>query len=168
MPEDGDARMDPHEYLNEVDEDSHEEDGEGGEVLELKAELLQEQEEEGRDWWHQPTGDVRVEEDDLPRDQVVEGARACPDLPGELRRGPPQKAAHRVELILALKAAGLMKRRHGCSCCGRVERIAKMQEEDETPGAKCRSQMCEWRRKGVAASGERKYEKIADPCGASL
>jgi hypothetical protein len=33
----------------------------GGEVLELKAELLQEQEEEGGDWRHQPAGDIRVE-----------------------------------------------------------------------------------------------------------
>jgi hypothetical protein len=89
----------------------------GGEVLELKAELLQEQEEEGGDWWHQPIGDVRVEEDELPRDQVVEGARAYLDLPGELRRGPPQEAAHRVKLALVLKAAGLTKQRHGGGCC---------------------------------------------------
>jgi hypothetical protein len=53
----------------------------GGEVLELKAELLQEQEEEGGDWWHQPAGDVRIEEDELPRDQVIEGARACRIFP---------------------------------------------------------------------------------------
>jgi hypothetical protein len=100
-----------------VDEDGHEEDGVGGEVLELKAELLQEQEEEGGDWWHQPAGDVRVEEDKLPRDQVIEGARACPDLPNELWRGPPQEAAHRVKLALTLKAAGLTKRIHGGGCC---------------------------------------------------
>jgi hypothetical protein len=43
-----------------------------------------------------------------------------------------------------------------------------MQEEDDTPGAKSRSQMCEWRRRGAAASRESKYEKIADPYGASL
>jgi hypothetical protein len=45
---------------------------------------------------------------------------------------------------------------------------ARMQEEDEMPGAKSRSQKCEWRRRGAAASGEGKYEKIADPCGACL
>jgi hypothetical protein len=61
----------------------------GGEVLKLKAELLQEQEEEGRDRRHQPAHDVRVEEDELPRDQVVEGSQACLDLPDELRCGPP-------------------------------------------------------------------------------
>jgi hypothetical protein len=113
MPEDGDTGTDPHEHLHEVGEDGHEEDEVGGEVLELKTELLQEQKEEGGDWWRQPAGDVRVEEDELPRDQVIEGARAFPDLPGELRRGPTQMAAHRVELILALEAVGLAKRGHG-------------------------------------------------------
>jgi hypothetical protein len=43
--------MDPHEHLHEVDEYGHEEDGVGGEVLELKTELLQEQKEEGGDRW---------------------------------------------------------------------------------------------------------------------
>jgi hypothetical protein len=107
-----------------------------GEVLELKAELLQEQEEEGGDWWHQPAGDVRIEKDELPSDQVIEGARACPDLPGELQRGPPQEAAHRVKLALALKAAGMTKRRHGCGCyvCGGLD--CKEAEGEETPGAK--------------------------------
>jgi hypothetical protein len=37
-----------------VGEDHHEEDGVGGEVLKLEAELLQEQEEEGGDRRHQP------------------------------------------------------------------------------------------------------------------
>jgi hypothetical protein len=46
--------------------------------------------------------------------------------------------------------------------------IARMLEEDESLGAKCRSQMCEWRRRGTAASGEGKYEKIADLCSACL
>jgi hypothetical protein len=49
VPEDGDAGTDPHEHLHEVDEDGHEEDGVGGEVLELKTKLLQEQKEEGGD-----------------------------------------------------------------------------------------------------------------------
>jgi hypothetical protein len=95
-----------------VGEDGHEEDGVRGEVLELKTELLQKQKEEGGDRRHQPAGDVRVEEDELPRDQVVEGARAYPDLPGELRCSPPQEVAHRVQLFLALEAAGMSKRRH--------------------------------------------------------
>jgi hypothetical protein len=40
----------------------------GGEVLELKTELLQEQKEEGGDRRHQPAGDVCIEEDELPCD----------------------------------------------------------------------------------------------------
>jgi hypothetical protein len=146
----------------------HEEDGVGGEVLELKAELLQEQEEEGGDWWHQPAGDVRIEEDELPRDQVVEGARACPDLPGELQCGPPQEAAHRVELFVALEAAGMAKKRHGGDCCGCEGKDCRMQEEEEMPGAKSRSQKYEWRQRGVATSREGKCKKVADPCGACL
>jgi hypothetical protein len=47
-------------------------------------------------------------------------------------------------------------------------RIAKVQEEEETPGAKGRSQKYKWRRRGVAESREGKYEKIADPYGACL
>jgi hypothetical protein len=118
MPEDGDAGPHPHEHLHEVGKDGHEEDRVGGEVLELKTELLQEQKEEGGDRGRQPSGDVRVEEDELPRDEVVEGARACLDLTGELWRGPPQEAAHRVELFLALEVAGMAKRRHGGDSCG--------------------------------------------------
>jgi hypothetical protein len=38
--EDGDAGANPHEHLHEVDEHLHEEDGVGGEVLQLKPELL--------------------------------------------------------------------------------------------------------------------------------
>jgi hypothetical protein len=111
--------MDPHEHLHEVGEDGHEEDRVGGAVLELNIELLQEQKEEGGDRRRQPAGGVRVEEDELPRDQVVEGARGCPDLPRELRRGPSMEAAHRVELFLVLKVAGMAKRRHGGDCCSR-------------------------------------------------
>jgi hypothetical protein len=79
----------PHEHVHEMGKDRHEEDGVGCEVLKLKAELLQEQVEEGGDRRHQPAHGVRVEEDELPRGQVVEGDFASPDLPGELRRGPP-------------------------------------------------------------------------------
>jgi hypothetical protein len=69
-------------------EDRHEEDGVGGEMLKLKAKLLQEQEEEGGHRWHQPAHGVRIEEDELPRGQVAEGDFASPDPPDELRRGP--------------------------------------------------------------------------------
>jgi hypothetical protein len=42
MPEDGGAGADPHEHLHKMGEDRHEEDRVGGEVMKLKAELLQE------------------------------------------------------------------------------------------------------------------------------
>jgi hypothetical protein len=47
--EDDDAGADPHEHLHKVDEHEHEQDGVGGEVLQLKPELLQEQKKEGED-----------------------------------------------------------------------------------------------------------------------
>jgi hypothetical protein len=47
-------------------------------------------------------------------------------------------------------------------------RIARMQEEEGTLGAKSRSQKYKWRRRGAAAFGEGKCEKVADPCGACL
>jgi hypothetical protein len=40
-------------------------------VLELKTELLQEQEEEGGNRRGQPAGDVRVEEDELPLTRLL-------------------------------------------------------------------------------------------------
>jgi hypothetical protein len=56
-----------------VDEDRHEKDGVGGEVMKLEAELLREQEEGGGDRRHLPAHGVRVEEDELPRGKVAEG-----------------------------------------------------------------------------------------------
>jgi hypothetical protein len=47
-------------------------------------------------------------------------------------------------------------------------RIARMQEEEKTPGAKNRSQKCEWRQKGATVFGEGKCEKVADPYGTCL
>jgi hypothetical protein len=75
----------------------------GGEMMKLEAELLQEQKEEGGDRRNQPAHGVRVEEDELPRSKVVEGDFAGPNL-GVFRRGPSHKAAHQVQLGLALEA----------------------------------------------------------------
>jgi hypothetical protein len=82
-------------------------------VLELKAELLQKQEEEGGDWRNQPAHCIRVEEDELPCGKVTEVDFAGPNLPGVLRRGPSQKAAHQVQLGLTLETARKRERRHG-------------------------------------------------------
>jgi hypothetical protein len=48
--EEGSAGSHPYEHLTEVDEDGRLKDGVGRELLKLKPELLQQQQEEGRDW----------------------------------------------------------------------------------------------------------------------
>jgi hypothetical protein len=48
------------------------------------------------------------------------------------------------------------------------ERIVRKQEGKKAPGEKSKSQRCERRRKGAAASREGKCEKIANPYGACL
>jgi hypothetical protein len=113
MPEDGGAGAHPHEHLHKMGEDRHEEDGVGGEIMKLEAELLQEQEEEGGDRRNQPAHGVRVEENELPCGKVAEGDFAGPDLLRVFRRGPSHKAAHQVLLGLGLEAARKRKRRHG-------------------------------------------------------
>jgi hypothetical protein len=50
MAEEGGARRHPHKHLTQVGEDDRLEDGVGREVLKLKAEILQQQQEERRDW----------------------------------------------------------------------------------------------------------------------
>jgi hypothetical protein len=89
----------------------------GGEMMKLEAELLQGQEEEGGERRNQPAHNVRVEKDELSGGKVVEGDSAGPDLPGLRRRGPSQKAPHRVQLNLALESAWERKQRHG-ECWG--------------------------------------------------
>jgi hypothetical protein len=49
MAEEGGTERHPHEHLAQVGEDGRLEDGMGREVLKLKAELLQQQQEERRD-----------------------------------------------------------------------------------------------------------------------
>jgi hypothetical protein len=53
--------------------DRHEQDGVGGEVLKLKAKLLQEQEEEGGDRWHQPAHGVKVKRTNSPAARLLRG-----------------------------------------------------------------------------------------------
>jgi hypothetical protein len=136
MPEDSGTGTDSHEHLYKVGEDRHEEDGVGGEVLELKAELLQEQEEEGGDQRYQPAHSVRVEKDKLPCGKVAEGDFSGPNPPGVLWRGPSQKAAHQVQLALALEAAWKRERRHGDGRCDCGGWIAREQEGDEMPSTR--------------------------------
>jgi hypothetical protein len=159
MFEDGGAGAHPHEHLHEVGEDRREENGVGGEMMKLEAKLLQEQKEEGGDRRNQPAHNVRIEKDELPRGKVAEGNLAGPDLPGVRRRGPPQKAPHRVQLFLALEAARERKRSHGDFWGG----LRRCKEEK---GSRSREGMR--RRKGATASVVGKSEKVAVPFGAYL
>jgi hypothetical protein len=168
MPEDGGAGMAPHEHLHKVGEDRHEEDGVGGEVMKLEAELLQEQVEGGGDRRHQPAHGVRVEEDELPRGKITEGDFAGPNLPGVLQCGPSKKAAHQVQLGLALEAARKRERRHGDGRCDCGGWIAREQEGEEMPSARKPIAKGERRRKGTAVSTEGKSKKVAGLFGAYL
>jgi hypothetical protein len=106
VAEEGSTGPHPHEYLAEVDEDGHLEDGVGREVLELESELLQQQQEERRDRQRQPAGEVGDEEHELPSGEITKGSGAGPDPPGERRRAPSEQAAHHVECLLSLETLG--------------------------------------------------------------
>jgi hypothetical protein len=57
-------------------------------VLKLEAELLQQHQEETRDWQRQPAGDVGGDQNELPSGEVTEGDGANADPPDERRRTP--------------------------------------------------------------------------------
>jgi hypothetical protein len=81
----------PHEHLAEVGEDGRLKDGVGHEVLKLEAELLQQQQEEGRDRQCQPGG------------EIAEGRGASADPSSKRRRTPSEQVAHQVECHLGLE-----------------------------------------------------------------
>jgi hypothetical protein len=113
MSEEGGVGHHPHKHLAQVGEDGRLEDGVGGEVLKLETELLQQQQEEGRDRQCQPAGDVGGEQDKLPDDEVTKEDGASVDPPGERRRTPSKQVAHHIERHLGLEAVGLAERSHG-------------------------------------------------------
>jgi hypothetical protein len=94
VAEERSAGSHPYEHLAEVDEDGRLEDGMGREVLKLKPKLLQQQQEEWRDWQRQSAEDVGDEQNELPGDEIAEGDGAGADSSGEPRRAPPKQAAH--------------------------------------------------------------------------
>ena len=82
-------------------------------MLKLEVELLQQHQEERRDWQRQPTGDVGGEQNELPGGEVTEGDGASADPPGERRRTPSKQVAHHIECRLGLEAVRLAKQSHG-------------------------------------------------------
>jgi hypothetical protein len=90
----------PHEHLAQMGKNGRLEDGVGREALMLKAELLQQQQEERPDRQHQPTGEVGDEEHELPGGETAEERSADVDPFGERRRPPSKQVAHQVECHL--------------------------------------------------------------------
>jgi hypothetical protein len=80
-------------------------------VLKLEAEVLQQHQEERRDWQRQPVGDVGGEQNKFPGGEVTEGDGASVDPPN--RRTPSKQVAHHIERRLGLEAVRLAKRSHG-------------------------------------------------------
>jgi hypothetical protein len=103
----------PTKHFTEVDKDGQLENGVGCEVLELKPELLQQQQEEQRNRQSQPTEEIGNEEHKLPGGEVAEGGSAGLDPPGKRRRAPSKQATHCVERHLGLVAIGMNQRGHG-------------------------------------------------------
>jgi hypothetical protein len=66
----------------------------GSEVLKLELELLQQQQEEGRDWQRQPAGEAGDEEHELPDGEVTEEGGTDADPSGERQRAPTKQVAH--------------------------------------------------------------------------
>jgi hypothetical protein len=85
----------------------------GREVLKLKAELLQQQQEERRDRQRQPAGEVGDEEHELLGGEIAEGSGAGADPSGERRRAPSEQVAHQIECPLGLEMLGMNQRSHG-------------------------------------------------------
>jgi hypothetical protein len=88
LAEEGNAGCHSHEHLTEIDKDGHLEDGVGREMLELRSELLQQQQKERRNWQRQPAEEIGNEEHKLPGSEIVEGSSAGPDPLGERCRAP--------------------------------------------------------------------------------
>jgi hypothetical protein len=113
MAEEGGTGRHPHEHLTQMGEDGRLEDGVGREVLKLKAELLQQQQEERRDRQRQPAREVGDEEHELPGGEIAEGSGASVDPSSERRHAPSEQVAHQVECPLGLETLGMNQRGHG-------------------------------------------------------
>ena len=83
----------------------------GREVLELEAEIFQQQQQERGDRQPQAGGNVRDKQHKFPGAQIAEGNRTCSNPPSSILCTPPKQAAHCVQVLLSLETAGTSK---GC------------------------------------------------------
>jgi hypothetical protein len=113
LAKEGSASCHSHVRLTEMNKDGHLEDGVGREVLELEPELLQQQQEERRNWQRQSTEEIGDEEHKLPGGKIAEGNSAGLDPPGERRRAPSEHTTHRVERLLGLVVIRANQHGHG-------------------------------------------------------
>ena len=84
----------------------------GREMLELEAEILQQQQEERRNRQPHAGGNVQNKQHKFPGAQVAEGNRACSNSPGSLLWTPPKQAAHHAQFRLGLETTGMNEGRH--------------------------------------------------------
>jgi len=82
------------------------------EMLELEAEILQQQQKERGYRQPQAGGNVRDEQHKFPGAQIAGGNQACSNPPCSLLWTPPKQAAHRVQLLLGLETTGANEGRH--------------------------------------------------------
>jgi len=75
-------------------------------MLELEAEILQQQQEERRNRQPHAGGNVRNKQNKFPSAQIAEGNRARSNPPGGLLWTPPKQAAHHVHFRLGLETMG--------------------------------------------------------------
>src|SRR6185437_16134489 len=81
-------------------------------MLELEAEILQQQLEERRNPQPHAGGNVRNKQHKFPGAQIAEGNRACSNSPGSLLWTPPKQAVHHVQFRLGLETTGTHEGRH--------------------------------------------------------
>ena len=109
----------------------------GCEVLELEAEIFQQQQEERRDRQPQVGGNVQNKQHKFPGAQITEGNRACSNPSGSLLWTPPKKAVHRVQFLLGLETTVTNEGRHlAMEARNNLRRRARGEEARRQRGAK--------------------------------
>ena len=128
----------------------------GREMLELEAEILQQQQKERGDWQPQAGGNVRNKQHKFPGAQIAEGNRACSNPPGSLLWTPRKQVAHRVQFLLGLETTGTNEGRHlAMEARNNLRRSARGEEARRQRGAKV------WKE-------EDECRKVTAECGSAL